>query len=129
MCNIDTVRQKHEMLRAAMDERMSRLWAASEAMALGRGGVTLVAEATGISRRRICAGMREFEQLGLIPTIPATPQPPERRPSRAQWRGRVRRPGGGRKLAEAKDTVLVPTLERLLTNEVGGDPRSDRRWV
>ena len=47
MSDIDIVRQKYEMLRAAMDERMSRLWAASEAIALGWGGVTLVAKATG----------------------------------------------------------------------------------
>jgi hypothetical protein len=73
MSDIDIVRQKYEMLRAAMDERMCRLWAASEAIALGWGGVTLVAKATGISRPRICAGIREFEQLGLIPMTPVTP--------------------------------------------------------
>ena len=129
MSDIDTVKQKYEMLRAAMDKRMSRLWAASEAIALGWGGVTLVAEATGISQAKICAGMRELEQSGLIPTTPATPQPPEPRPSRVQWRDRIRRPGGGRKLTEIKDPAIVPTLEKLLTNEVGGDPTSDRRWV
>lgn len=129
MADIDTVKQKYEMLRAAMDERMSGLWAASEAIALGRGGVSLVAEATGISRARICAGMLEFEQLGLIPATPATPQTPEPRPSHVQSRGRIRRPGGGRKLTEIKDPAIMPTLERLLANEVGGDPTSDRRWV
>src|SRR5512143_1089610 len=106
MSDIDTVKQKYEMLRATMDERMSRLWAASEAIALGRGGVTLVAEATGISRAGICAGIMEFEQLGLIPTTPAIPQTPEPRPSRVQWRDRIRRPGGGRKLTEIKDPAI-----------------------
>jgi hypothetical protein len=129
MSDLDAVKQKYEMLRGAMDERMSRLWAASEAIALGRGGVTLVAEATGISRAGICVGVREFEQSGLIPTTPATPRPPEPRPSRVQWRDRIRRPGGGRKSTEIKDPAIVPTLEKLLTNEVGGDPTSDRRWV
>src|SRR3954451_5543364 len=118
MSDIDTVRQKYEMLRASMDERMRRLWAASEAMTLGWGGVTLVAEATGMSRKTICAGMREIEQLGLIPTTLATPQATESSPSRVTWRNPTRRSGGGRKLAEVKDPEIVPTLEKLLTNEV-----------
>ena len=46
-----------------------------------------------------------------------------------QWRDRVRLPGGGRKLSEVKDPAIVPTLEKLLINEVGGDPMSDRKWV
>jgi hypothetical protein len=129
MSDINTVKRKYEMLRAAMDERMSGLWAASEAIALGRGGVTLVAKATGISRARICAGMRDFEQSGLIPTPPATPRPPKPRPPRVPWRDRIRLPGGGRKATEVKDPAILSTLERLLTNEVGGDPMSDRRWV
>src|SRR5262245_23813374 len=107
MSDIDTVKQKYELLRADMDERMSRLWAASEAIVLGWGGVTLVAEATGISRPRICAGMREFEQSGLIPMARAMPQPPEPRRARVQWRDRIRRPGGGAKLTEVKDPAIV----------------------
>jgi hypothetical protein len=129
MSDIDIVRQKYEMLRAAMDERMCRLWAASEAIALGWGGVTLVAKATGISRPRICAGIREFEQLGLIPMTPVTPPQFGPRPNRVLWRDRIRLPGGGRKATEVKDPAILSTLEKLLTNEVGGDPMSDRRWV
>src|SRR4029077_2892821 len=101
--DIDTVKQKYELLRVAMDERMSRLWAASEAIVLGWGGVTLVAEATGIARPTINAGMREFEQSGLIPKAPTTPRPLGPRPSRVQWTDRIRRPGGGRKMSEIKD--------------------------
>jgi hypothetical protein len=129
MSDIDTVKQKYELLRATMDERMSRLWAASEAIVLGWGGVTLVAEATGISRPRICAGMREFEQLGFIPKAPTTPRPLRPRRLRVQCRDRIRRPGGGAKFTEIKDPAIIPTLEKLLTYEVGGDPASDRKWV
>jgi hypothetical protein len=46
-----------------------------------------------------------------------------------RWRVRIRLPGGGRKLSEVKDPAIVPTLEKLLTHEVGGDPMSDRKWV
>jgi hypothetical protein len=112
-------RAEYEMLRASMDERMSRLWAASEAIALGWGGVTLVAKATGISRPTIRAGIREFEQLGLIPTTPATPPQPVTRPNRVRWRDRIRLPGGGRKATEVKDPAILSTLETLITNEVG----------
>jgi hypothetical protein len=129
MSDFNTVKQKYEMLREAMDERTIRLWAASEAVTMGWGGIALVAEATGISPARIRAGLRELEQLGLIPTVPATTQPPKPRPSRVRWRDRIRRPGGGRKRAEVKDPALVLALEKLLEDEVAGDPTSDRRWV
>jgi DNA-binding phage protein len=55
MADIDVVKQKYEMLREAMDERMSRLWAASEALTSGWGGISSVAKATGLSRATICA--------------------------------------------------------------------------
>ena len=129
MSDFDTVKRKYEMLRAAMDERMSRLWAASEALAIGRGGATLVAGATGLSRATIRAGIREFERMGLIPTVPVTPQQPVPKPNRVQWRDRIRLPGGGRKSIAVKDPAILATLEKLLANEVGGDPTSDRRWV
>jgi DNA-binding phage protein len=129
MADIDVVKQKYEMLREAMDERMSRLWAASEALTSGWGGISSVAKATGLSRATICAGIREFEELGLIPTTPVVPQRPEPGSRRMQWRDRIRLPGGGRKLTEFKDPAIVPTLEKLLTNEIGGDPMSGRRWV
>lgn len=129
MSDIDTVKQKYELLRAAMDERLNRLWAASEAIMIGRGGVTLVADATGLSRVTIRAGIQELEALGLVPAIRVTPRQAVSRPIRVGWSDRIRRPGGGRKLSEVKDPAIVPTLEKLLTNEVGGDPASDKKWV
>jgi Rhodopirellula transposase DDE domain len=129
MSDIDTVKQKYELLRAAMDERLNRLWAASEAIMIGRGGTTLVAEATGLSRVTIRAGIQELEDLGLVPAIRVTPRQAVSRPIRVRWGDRIRRPGGGAKLTEVKDPALIPTLEKLLENEVGGDPASDRKWV
>ena len=65
---------------------------------------------------------------GLIPTTPAVPQRPE--PGHAYAVERPH-PAARRRaeIAEIKDPAIVPTLEKLLTNEVGGDPMSDRRWV
>jgi len=48
---IPTVRRKYHTLSNIMDERVLRRWAASEALALGWGGITAVAEATGLSQR------------------------------------------------------------------------------
>ena len=57
---LEAVRRKFELLRPLMNERMRRHWAACEAMTLQRGGVTLVAQATGLSRTTIWAGLREL---------------------------------------------------------------------
>src|SRR5512135_2952486 len=59
---LDTVRTKFELLRPLMDERMRRQWAACEALSLKRGGVTVVAKATGLSRTTIGEGMRELRE-------------------------------------------------------------------
>ena len=80
-----------------MDERVTRLWAAAEAEALGYGGVAAVKEATGISESRIRAGRRDLAELAL--------RPPTLRP-RAQ---RVRRAGAGRPPLTETDPTLVKT--------------------
>jgi hypothetical protein len=55
-----TIRQRFSDLAPVLNERGRRLWAATEAKALGYGGVSLVARATGISRRAIHVGLQEL---------------------------------------------------------------------
>ena len=93
---------------------MRRQWAAAEARELGRGGVTLVAHATGLSRTTITAGMRELAQ-------------PARK--RAAQAGRIRRPGGGRRPLAQTDTGLRAALEALIEPTTRGDPESPLRWT
>src|SRR5262245_19486992 len=112
---IATVRQKFELLSPAMSELMRRHWAASEALALPRGGSTLVAQATGLSRTTIWAGIRAL-RAGQ-----ATPAPDE--PSRS------RRPGGGRPYVEKDDPTLCRDLELLVDPATRGDPMSPLRWT
>ena len=50
------IEAKYQALRGRLDEATVRIWAATEARSLGRGGVTLVAKATGLSRTTIHAG-------------------------------------------------------------------------
>jgi Rhodopirellula transposase DDE domain len=113
----ETIKQKFEQLRPVMDERVCRLWAATEAQALGWGGVTLVAQATGVSRKRIGAGLRELRALA------AGSSPPP-------WAAaRVRRPGGGRKSKTETDPTLLGDLEALVEPLTRGDPMSPLRWT
>jgi len=99
------------MLEGSLNERSRRLWAAAEAQALGYGGASLVAQATGISRSTIIRGMKE---------------PRARKGAQA---GRVRRRGGGRKSATAVDPDLKVALESLVEPVSRGDPESPLRWT
>jgi hypothetical protein len=113
---IATIRQKFELLRPVMTERMRRQWAASEALALPRGGLTLVAQATGMSRTTLWAGVRELRNPSGLPPAPRDPR-------------RCRRPGGGRHLVEVDDPRLLEELERLVNPATRGDPMSPLRWT
>ena len=120
MSNADTVaevRKKFQTFGSLMDERTRRLWAACEAGALGRGGVTAVAEATGMSRTTIRAGIVELED-------PKGPQEAEQ--SGPQ---RVRRAGAGRKRLSEHDKKLLRDLEALVEPSTRGDPQSPLRWT
>ena len=80
------IKEQYESLVPVFNERMRRLWAATEARALGRGGITQVARATGMARATVRAGLRELR---------AGPD------SEASARSaRVRRPGGGAQAAD-----------------------------
>ncbi len=57
----EIITRKFQVLKQEWNERQKRLWAASEAMCLGHGGVSLVARATGLSRPTIIQGIKELE--------------------------------------------------------------------
>lgn len=111
---IGRIRRKYRALRVEMDERGRRQWAAAEARELGWGGVTTVAQATGLSRTTITAGLRELD-------LPAR--------QRADEATRVRRPGGGRKPLTETDLGLTAALEALIEPATRGDPESPLRWT
>ena len=105
------IRKKYQALRRVLDERQRRLWAAAEAQALPHGGVSLVAQATGLSRSTIHAGMRELKSGA----------------GKALEGGRIRRSGGGRK--PLTDPQLFQALEALVGPTTRGDPESPLRWT
>jgi hypothetical protein len=115
MHDVNIIRQKFDALKPFMSERMRRLWAAAEAMALGRGGVAAVATATGLARRTMTTGMAEQRQHTMGTAAALAPG--------------SRRPGGGRKPVTHIDAALLRDLESLVDPVRRGDPQSPLRWT
>jgi hypothetical protein len=101
-----------------MDEKVRRRWAACEAMAIGWGGITVVAEATGISRPTIRAGLAEVQG--------GAPRAEEAQHTEAY---RIRRGGGGRRRVTEGDRTLLKDLQSLLEVSTRGDPQSPLLWT
>jgi hypothetical protein len=113
---VQSIKAKYTSLEPVLDERARRLWAATEARAIGRGGITRVAEATGLSRVTIRAGLSELD-------LPVTPT------DRRVANERLRRSGGGRKPLVDHDPDLFRDLETLVDPVTRGDPMSPLRWT
>ena len=102
--------QRFEALAPTLNERTRRLWAAAEALAIGRGGITSVSRLTGISRRAIHLGLKEVRAPALLT-------------------GQIRRPGAGRKKVVDRDATLKTDMEGLVEPVTRGDPESPLRWT
>ena len=109
---IETVRKKFEHLAGVLDERGRRVWAAVEAEALGYGGQSIVAKATGLSRTTLHSEGLEKAQ-----------DPP------ANHRIRIRKEGGGRKKLTQQEPKLLSALEALVEPTTRGDLESALRWT
>jgi Rhodopirellula transposase DDE domain len=109
--DVRACRVKYKALAPALTERARRIWAATEARAAGRGGITGVVRATGIAYSTIQRGLKELAaKVRLAP-------------------GRIRRPGGGRKKTLTQDPTLLADLEGLVEPTASGDPMSPLRWT
>lgn len=105
------IRLRFDALDPVLDEQARRRFAAAEARAFGRGGVTLVSKVTGIARSTINRGIVEIEE------------------NRSAGAGRVRRPGGGRRTKTQEDPTLLDDLQSLLEASTRGDPMSPLLWT
>jgi len=102
---------KYEFLRSALNERTRRLWAGTEALARGWGGIAAVMRATGLSRNTVARGIRETAEVHLLDVA------------------RIRAAGGGRKAKAVLDPGLKRALEGLVEPVSRGDPESPLRWT
>jgi hypothetical protein len=120
MAEESLIGQRWAVMRDALDERQRRLLVAAEAKVLGRGGVSAVSDATGVSRTTIMVGLGEIEAMqssdAAENSVPATGTS-------------ARQSGGGRKKLQIKDASLLPDLLSLVDSTTRGDPESPLRWT
>ena len=112
---IESIQEKYDSLKPYLNEKTRRIWAAIEARGLGWGGVSLVALATGLSRTTIHAGMGLLSEKDEVKTEPEITQ--------------IRQSGGGRKLLEEQDPMLLSDLELLIEPMTLADPESPLKWT
>lgn len=105
------MRAKFDALAPTLNERSRRVWAAAEAVAIGHGGIALVARATGMSPTTIARGRQGI------------------RSGRVSEPKRIRRPGGGRKRQVDRDPQLRLALQQLVDPVTRGDPQSSLGWT
>lgn len=106
------IRKRYDALKASMDERMRRLWAGSEAEAIGYGGVLAVSRATGLAPNTVKRGRDEL-----------------RKGAKTEGLVKVRRKGSGGHPHEETHPELLPTLKKLVDPATRGDPESPLRWT
>ena len=104
-------RKRYKAMAPVLDEQSRRRFVALEAQALGRGGVSLMARITGLSRRTIYHGLSDIQSR-------ESPGP-----------GRVRKRGGGRKSKVLEDPTLVADLRKLVEPMTRGDPMQRLLWT
>jgi len=105
------IQKRYEGLSPVLNEQALRRFAATEALAYGRGGVSVVWRITGIARSTITRGIREIANSKLLDA------------------GRIRAAGGGRKATVDKDATLLADLGRLVEPATRGDPMRPLRWT
>jgi len=124
MESLESVGAKYQVLAGRFDEATLRLWVAAEARSLGRGGVSLVAKAVGVSRTTIYAGLAEIAA--------AEGARGSGRSVATETGGgsqRIRATGGGRKRLVVRDEGLLAALDALVEPASRGDPTSPLRWT
>jgi len=113
--------EKIPKVLSLLNERQQRLYLAMEAEDIGHGGVLLVSQASGISRKTIIKGKKEYQQLDNSTKLAGVEKlmPVER----------IRKEGGGRKDLKEQDPKLLKTLDLMLEPITRGHPESVLKWT
>ena len=104
------VAEKYSNLSGTFNERTRRLWAGSESLSIGYGGIEIVSRATGLSRSTVIKGMKEIT-------------------GKREIEDRIREHGGGRKKAVDRNPGIMEELIRLVESSTRGDPMTSLRWT
>ncbi len=112
---IKEIKEKYGRVQSELDERGRRIWAATEALALGHGGVVALSKATGLGRNRIQRGCKALKT--------------SRRGRAVASVRRIRRAGAGRRPLTDIDPDLLDALEAMVEPTTRGDPMSPLRWT
>ncbi len=113
MKEINNIKARFNLAKNYLNERTKRLWCATEAKILERGGIAKVSKATNVSRNTIVKGIKELENINS----PATGE------------GKIRKAGGGRKKIVDKYASVEKELLDLLEPSVRGEPQSPLLWT
>lgn len=112
---VEWIKEKYESLHDMLNERSRRVWAATEARSLGRGGIAVVMAATGMSSTTVDKGLKELKASESGEAVLPADQ--------------IRKPGGGRRRAMDTQPGLAKALERLVEPTTRGDPERPLRWT
>ncbi len=104
------IKSKYEAIQLQLNERSRRTWAATEAIAIGYGGIKIVHKATGIAESTIQIGKKEILRNEYQDII-------------------IRRKGGGRHSLESKEKEIVRAIVEIADVDSIGDPERPLRWT
>jgi hypothetical protein len=110
-----SLQKKYEKLLPILNESTARLYLASEAESLGRGGKQRVSRLAKVSRVRIDKGIQELNSQSSL--------------EQSDGNHRIRKVGGGRKKLKEINSKLVEVLESIVSPHTMGDPMKVLLWT
>jgi transposase len=110
------LKEKFDKLLPILDERQKRLYLATEAKYIGRGGLTKVSKLTGVSRVTINSGIFDLEKI--------IAQDDKKMLSRS-----IRIQGGGRKKKTDLDENIKKIILEIVSPHTMGNPMNPLVWT
>ena len=106
------IRKRIASVLPVLNEKQSRIFLASEAESIGWGGKSKIAKLSGVSRASIARGVQEIKSSDMDVE-----------------KGKIRKPGGGRKTEVSKNAGLVEAIKQIIEPHTVGDPERLLLWT
>jgi transposase len=104
------IEQTMRQFYGTLSEKDKRRYAAVEAVKLGRGGITYIAQVLGCHRHTVANGIVELREL----------------PDQTGYDPRIRRPGAGRKRYDETYPDIDAKFLEVLRDHTAGDPMDEQ---